>query len=151
MSINASQFREYIVRAPLQLVKLWSADAEELLMMTAAQESHLGEFLRQVGSGPALGIYQMEPATHADCWRYITQKHVPNLPWAWQQTGDTLIWNLQYATVMCRIKYLEIPTAIPAATNIDGLAWYWKHWYNSDLGSGTAQEAIENYHRYVKP
>ena len=54
--------------ARLQTV-LVSQEAENLLMGTAAQESALGEYIRQLGNGPALGIFQMEPETFDDIVR----------------------------------------------------------------------------------
>jgi hypothetical protein len=66
VSIDANQLRHYVVRPTLRRLGLWSKSAENLLMGTAAQESHLGTYLHQVGGGPAKGIFQMEPATERD-------------------------------------------------------------------------------------
>jgi hypothetical protein len=44
---------------------LASLNAIQLLMGTAAQESHLGTYLKQI-NGPALGVFQMEPNTEID-------------------------------------------------------------------------------------
>lgn len=40
----------------------------ELLAMICAHESLGGKFRRQVGGGPALGIFQIEPITHNSIW-----------------------------------------------------------------------------------
>lgn len=53
----------YVVRPVLRVMSAWSQPAEDLVMGTAAQESRL-TYLRQLGGGPALGLWQMEPATH---------------------------------------------------------------------------------------
>ena len=65
MSIDAQQFREEIVRPVLEHLDaadpgIDSPNAEELLMLTAATESQLGRYLRQV-RGPAIGVFQVEP------------------------------------------------------------------------------------------
>jgi len=65
--MNKDHLRELISRV-LEQLDLYSRDAVELLMLTAAAESNLGEYLRQVGRGPALGIFQMEPSTETDIW-----------------------------------------------------------------------------------
>ncbi len=152
MSIDARQFRELIVRPSLKEVGLWSPEAEELLMLTAAQESHLGTWIAQV-NGPALGVYQMEPATHIDVWRYLLDNNrsgiLARLPWRTQQDSSKLVRDLGYATVMARLRYLYAPEPIPAADQVYKLAAYWKQWYNTSLGAGRISDAVLKYHRYV--
>jgi hypothetical protein len=63
--MNPKQLRELVIRPVLEYLHPdipYSHEAEDLLMMIAAHESHLGEYVKQV-QGPALGIYQMEPDT----------------------------------------------------------------------------------------
>jgi hypothetical protein len=48
--------------------------AEELLLGTALQESGL-IYRRQLNNGPALGLFQMEPATHDDIWADFLTYH----------------------------------------------------------------------------
>ena len=62
--MNAKDLREDVVRPVLKVMDKWSEAAENLVLGTAAKESAMGQDLRQRGGGPALGIYQMEPATH---------------------------------------------------------------------------------------
>ena len=126
------------------------------MMMTTAQEAHLGEFLRQGwrtfddGRGVGMGVYSMEPATHADVWRYISEKRIQGIPWAWQQEDTALIWNLKYATVMARMRYLPARPNLPAATDLPGLAAYWNLFYNRNPNAGTVEEALNTYAEYVK-
>jgi hypothetical protein len=47
MGIDPKHFRLYVVRPTLHNIDLWSVAAEELLTLTAAHESHMGEFLKQ--------------------------------------------------------------------------------------------------------
>lgn len=58
-----------LIRRVLIGIGGYSEEAENLLMGTAAQESALGEYIRQLGNGPALGIFQMEPETFDDIVR----------------------------------------------------------------------------------
>lgn len=47
----------------LDKIGLWSHSAEELVFRTAIVESGL-TYYKQHGKGPALGLWQIEPATH---------------------------------------------------------------------------------------
>jgi hypothetical protein len=157
MSINCKDLRELVVRPTLQHLRLWSPAAEDLVLGTAAQESALGTYLHQVG-GPALGIYQMEPATERDIWdNYLAFKElladqVSDLitDASREDKVEEMIGNLYYATAMCRIHYLRVPEAIPVHKDIKGMAAYWKKYYNTPLGAGTEDEFISNFKKYVK-
>lgn len=146
MSVEPMQFRLYIVRTPLKAVDLWSAEAEELLMLTGATESLLGRYIRQVG-GIALGDYQMEAATFFDCNRYLERRPIKHfIPYT---NPDMLMYDRAAATIYCRVKYLMAPEPIPASNDIKGLAEYWKQHYNTPLGAGTVEKAMADYEKYV--
>ncbi len=152
MSLDIKQFRETVLHPVLDQSGLWSQAAENLVMGTIAQESRF-TYLKQI-KGPALGLIQMEPATHADIWtNYLayhpdtvrTIKSVCGLSESFTASPDTLIYNLRYAVMMCRVHYLRRPEPLPDADDIEGLAHYWKQWYNTALGAGTTDEFIRNY------
>ena len=159
MSIDFKQLREYVVRPVLEHLDPeipYSLRAENLILGTIAQESH-GEYLHQLGRGPALGIIQMEPATHDDIWenflRYndslserVSALELPE--WLGAHGAPELIGNLYYATAMCRVHYWRKPGALPAT--VEGMANYYKKWYNSFKGAATPKEFIENYRKYVE-
>ena len=65
--LDIPQFRANIIRPVLLVIGGESRAAENLILGTALQESNL-RYLRQLGDGPARGVYQMEPATHDDIW-----------------------------------------------------------------------------------
>jgi len=149
--MNASQLNEWVITPVLRKLGLYSPSAVNLLLGTAAQESHLGTYLKQI-NGPALGIYQMEPATHDDIWKnYLNFRHtLSSLVLQYnQQNADALLYNLAYATALARIHYLRAPESLPQANDIEGLAAYWKAHYNTRLGKGTTDEFIDNYKRFV--
>ena len=55
MSIDKDQLRELIIRPTLEELDLWSPEAEDLLMGTAAVESNLGQIsasVNLVGGSP---------------------------------------------------------------------------------------------------
>jgi len=39
---------------------------------------------------------------------------------------------------------------LPNAEDIEGLAHYWKKYYNTVYGSGKVEEFVNNYKKYVK-
>ena len=65
LGLDATQLARYIIRPTLEYIGWRSPASERLVLGTAITESRL-RFIRQLGSGPALGIYQMEPATFRD-------------------------------------------------------------------------------------
>ncbi len=125
-------------------------------MGTAAQESLCGRFLAQMGGGPALGVFQMEPATHEDCWNNflvyrgdlaaaIIKICVPRLG-----RLEQLVWNLLYAAAMCRAQYARFKEPLPDPHDIVGLARYWKSHWNTEQGKGTMEEFVRNYTAMVE-
>jgi len=147
--MNKSQLRELIIET-LNEINLYSEDAVNLLMGTAAQESHLGEYIKQI-KGPALGIFQMEPNTFEDiCKNYLKYKvelFDDILDCACIVESDALVWNLKLSICFTRIHYLRVKEAMP--NSIDGYAAYWKKYYNTYLGAGTIEEFVVNYKRFV--
>ena len=149
--IDVKQFREVVIRPALKLIKLWSPEAEELLLGTALQESRL-KYLKQLGSGPALGVFQMEPNTHDDIWKnYLHYK--PDLAalvakLSHSVNAQSLATDLLYAAAMTRVHYLRVPAALPAEGDWDGQACYWKEYYNTYLGAGTEEEYLDVLEAY---
>ena len=141
--IDVADFRTLVVRPTLQAIGLHSKAAENLLVGTAVQESHL-TFLAQKGGGPALGVYQIEPATHDDVFT-----NGRGARWTANLGAPRLVTDLAYATAVARIIYYRRPEPLPAATDIEGLAGYWKQHYNTPLGKGTAAEWAANYREFA--
>ena len=143
--LDPGQFRRLVIRPALQAIGLCSPAAERLLLGTALTESGLRR-LHQVG-GPALGIFQIEPATHADVWaNYLAYREnlasrVASLA-SQRPRLDQLVWNLAYATAIARLIYYRRPEPLPAAADLAGLARYWKAHFNSALGAGSAEDFL---------
>jgi len=160
MSIEKNQLRRLIKAVLAELASasgiesLFSDSAVELLMLTAAQESHCGMFIEQI-QGPALGIFQMEPATYADIMmNYL--KYRPALQHAvsgMASLGVTNILNLKgnilYQIALARVHYYRTGEKIPAADDVRGLAEYYKRHYNTVKGKATAEEAVKNYKMFA--
>ncbi|WP_059026747.1 hypothetical protein [Gabonibacter massiliensis] len=150
--MDKKQLRDLIKRVLVDL-DLHSESAENLLMGTAAQESGLGEYIRQLGSGPALGIFQMEPNTFKDIVQNYLQykpelaKKVMAISGANAFRSEYLEYNLALSICMCRVHYLRMPVRIP--DDLTGWAKYWKEHYNTRIGKGTEKEFVRNFKKLV--
>ncbi len=147
------QLRDLVVRPVLKHMDMWSPVAENLVVGTAFQESAGGYYLKQVGGGPALGIYQIEPATHQDLWtnyldyssRKARAKLVIKLATS-EPLEQQLVSNLSYATAIARLVYYRRPEPLPVdSTDVKALAEYWKRYYNTVHGKGTVEEFVRNF------
>jgi len=145
------------IKSTLELMGMQSPAAVNLLLGTAAQESALGKYFEQLGDGPALGVFQMEPATETDNWTSFIVYRPELVKKIIAVTGVTgpdpyrLERDIFYQIVQARIRYWRVSEALPASDDVLGLARYWKRYYNTPAGAGTEQEFIENYKRYLKP
>lgn len=154
--INSKQFRQLVVRKALMYldpVIPYSVAAENLLMGTCAKESDMGTFIAQNGGGPALGVFQMEPATYNDIFNNFIKykKDLKSIVlFANSPEPEEMVCNMFFAAIMCRIHYYRRPEALPAPYDFEALGQYWKQHYNTVKGKGTVEEFVENYHRYVK-
>lgn len=134
---------------------LYSADAEEILMMIAAHESGLGRTYTQAGRGPALGIYQIEPSTLTDNyinflkWRPALATRVAEVSGVDGIDLDHLKANLIYGTIHARIKLYRSPDKLPSSSDVAGMAEYAKKYFNSNLGSATPGKYADAYERLV--
>lgn len=139
-------FKDTVIVPALLAVNSYSKAAERLVLGTAMTETGLRTII-QNGGGPGLGYFQMEPATHNDIWsNYIgAGKHADLLSGIRSLTSrpgyvDELGKNPKYAAAMCRIFYLRVREGLPNENNLNGLAQYWKKYYNTDLGKGTVRD-----------
>lgn len=153
--MNCQQLKELVIKPALLDLVMFSDVAMELLVFTCATESQGGSFLKQV-SGPALGIYQMEPETYNDIWQNYL-KFQPGIMMRLQQSfecnrmpsEDRLIYDLRFATAMARIKYERVKEPLPPAISDASLWNYYKANYNTADGAAEMSESINAYHRFI--
>jgi hypothetical protein len=149
--VNLENLREYVIRPALQYIELWSQAAENLVLGTALVESN-AEYLHQV-KGPALGLWQMEPATHDDIhenflkYRATLRELIHELqtPSPITVGANELIGNLYYGAAMCRVQYWRSPMPLPNAKDAQGMAELWKAAYNTEHGKGTVEKALPRF------
>jgi len=154
MSIYTPHVRQVILET-LYAIDFYSQSAEDLLLGTAAVESDMGRYLYQL-NGPALGIFQMEPATWEDHLHWLTGRR-PDLALKWEPHNvNRLAWDLAYAALFARVHYLRVPKKLPRRDEFSSyteyvyaLGAYWKAFYNTPSGKGTVDAFVDAYWRHV--
>lgn len=161
--MNPEQFISLIIKPTLKKLAeynpaMLSQEAADLLLCTAAHESHLGEYIKQV-NGPALGVYQIEPATNKSLWddfilvpsrRNFAQMMYSELPTSSKYPyADQLMTNLTYQTIMARLKYWIAPEPIPKL-GLHSLADYWGKYYQSTSDPAKIEKFIKDAKIYAK-
>lgn len=147
--IDPGHLVEYVIVPALDHIEADGIAARRLVLGTALTESSL-TYLNQHNGGPALGLWQMEPATHTDHWsnflkyRNALQQRVRQLTMRGIDLEDQLRHNLMYAAAMCRVHYLRDSQPLPAADDLEGLASMWKRVYNSRKGKGKPADFLEH-------
>ena len=123
--------------------------AVRLLLMIAAHESGGFMYVRQV-RGPALGLFQMEPATYTDTMRYISerQERFPKLRWDSLPRPKALCVDSWLAAQMARVYLMRFPEALPDKDNLEGLARYAKKYWNTEAGKATWEDYFNAYREY---
>ena len=158
-SRKQKQIRHLIANI-LNKVELYSQEAENLIFGTGLIESNY-DYLREWNGGIARSWWQIEPGmtgakdTIENYLKYRPQMikkcaaaanvHVSLLhPIVTEETlSELLETNIAYAIIMCRLKYRRVPKKLPKT--VEGMANYWKRWYNTELGKGKPEEFIEKY------
>lgn len=163
--MNAQQLYDYIIKPTHEYMggNYASKESNFLSLCTAAIESNCGEYIKQI-NGPALGVWQMEPATYADIqlesdvlignsdFDIEFQERIYSL-----ETGffsaDIVSWNNSliqspmYACAMARLKYSMDPHPLPKLSgnkDLDCINFfeYYKRVYNTELGASTYQKWV---------
>lgn len=151
--MNIADLRLIVIRPTLEYLELWSQAAENLLVGTHLQEAGDGALV-QIGGGPARGIYQIEPATRADVHtnflasRLVLRLRTQTLMASHPSPDEQLATNLSYATAIARLIYYRAPDPLPGPDDIDGLAAYYKRWYNTAGGAGSAANFASLYRKH---
>lgn len=156
--IDVKQFKERVVAPVLNQIGLNEPARVSLVLGTCLHESHL-IYLVQLPNGPALGVGQMEPATHSDLWDNYLRYQLPLagkirslLPDYFAQginpPVDYLIGNLNYAVAMIAVHYRRVKAALPD-NSPTSLAQYWKAFYNTYQGKGTIEQALQHFEAAV--
>ena len=152
--MNHNQIRK-LIQVKLKYIDLWSPEAEELIFLTGLTESGY-DYIRQLGDGPAVSFFQVEPATaHDVCVNYLKYRatrlqkfcdatKIPEdaIKTSYKQYWADMLWyNIAAGILFCRYKYYRVPEPIPK--EIEGMAAYWKEHYNTAGGKGSVKHFLE--------
>ena len=158
--IPPAQFLEHVIRPTLDHLsvadpRLGTEASANLLLGTAIAESNLSALV-QHGGGPALSMFQIEPATFDDIYeRYLRARPgfliaVQDLRLPALTPMEQLPANPFFACAIARFKFWMSPTPLPEADDIGALGRMWKSVYNTAGGAGTASHWASLYRQYVK-
>jgi len=142
--------------------KFASDSAINLVLATGIVESRY-EYIRQMGDGPARSFFQVEAATAVDnLAHYLKHRTKLMAKCAEASVVDIKHWqnfdekkweeilekNIAAGIVHCRLKYWRVPKRMP--NSVEGLANYWKKYYNTELGAGDPEHFVEVYNKYLR-
>lgn len=127
-----------------------------LILGTAAAESHL-IMRRQLGSGPARGLWQMEPSTGHSLYNdflryrptlYALLSKLVGLPGKFMvpskvEIGNRLEKDDYYACALARLRYAWDKYSIP--DDMTNIAKYYKRVYNTILGKGSPEKFLDDW------
>jgi len=145
-----------LIQAVLTPLNLYSAQAEELLMATCANESNLGFYRTQAKGGPGKGIFQIETSDFNDIWTNYLAFHptladgVKAFNYGVIGAAQDLATNDRYSIALARVHYLRCPGVLPAATDLTAIWQYYKQYYNTPNGGAIEDIFKYKYEQYVK-
>ena len=157
------QWMKHVIRPTLKHLAvvepgLGGSASEQLMLGTAIAESGL-EALEQMGGGPALSMFQIEPATFEDIYyRYLQRSGKELLQVAISELQvkafgplEQLGGNRFFACGIARIKFWMAPEPLPHLNDLEGMGAYYKEHYNTAGGAGSGARWADLYRQYVKP
>ena len=137
-----------IIEWGLKEMDLYSEDAVDLVYKTGNAETGY-RHLKQMGGGPAIGFWQVEPATLIDImdnyvkYRPKLEKRLISLGFDRRDIEVRVMSNIALQAVFCRLKYKRDKYALPKSSDLEAQAKYWKRVYNTHLGKGTITHFTE--------
>jgi hypothetical protein len=121
---------------------LHSDHCVELLAMIAAHESIGGKHRRQIGGGPALGIFQIEPVTHNSVWDNSDTIKSRAARFGIKEDVSRLETDDRYSIFVAR-HYLAMDVN-PLPKTPEAMAAYCKSYWNR-TGKATPEKYLNDY------
>lgn len=156
--IPPRQFLDHVIAPVLGALaafdpRMHTPAAERLLLGTAVHESGLRDLVQR-GGGPALSMFQVEPATFDWLWSDIVlaQPRLGHVVGRFVHHGFSpiaqLAGNQHLACAVARLRFWVVREELPSPTDIDALGRYWKDHYNTRRGAGRAERWTRDFHRH---
>ena len=139
-----------IAEYALYRIDSYSDDALALVVRTGMAESGY-RALKGYGDGnPAIGFWQIEPATMNDMienyinYRSKYKKTLISLGMNFEKdTIMSIMSNMAVQAALCRLHYRRDKDPLPSWDDMEGQAKYWKRVYNTVEGRGTVKHFIK--------
>lgn len=134
-----------------------SLSAQQGVLGIGNAESAGYRYMKQIGQGPALGFWQMEPATHDDAWanfirfRPTLQNALLGVLGGRAVSAQRLVDTPLYAACLCRVQLYRAPASLPPANNAAAWASFWKTHYNTKKGAGVVAQASPYFQEAMLP
>lgn len=135
------QFKEWATRL-LKLWGLYKPHVVECLAMIVAHESLGGKYRKQIGGGPARGIFQMEFITHNSVWDTQDTINKRAKQFGIKRNKDLMETSDEYALFVARHYLLQDPNPIP--TDPKAMSVYCKTYWNRG-GKATPEEYYRDW------
>lgn len=121
---------------------LHSGHCVELLAMICAHESLGGKHRRQIGGGPALGIFQIEPITHNSIWDNSDTIRARAARFGIKEDVTNLEYSDRYSIWVARHYLLMDKNPLPKTP--EAMADYCKSYWNR-TGKATPEKYLNDY------
>ena len=139
-----------IVEYALYKIDSYSDDALALVVRTGMAESGY-RALKGYGEGnPAIGFWQIEPATMNDMitnyihYRSHYKKNLISLGMNFENdTTLSVMSNMAVQAALCRLHYRRDKDPIPSWDDVEAQGSYWKRVYNTVEGRGTVEHFMK--------
>ena len=139
-----------IAEYALYKIDCYSDDALTLVVRTGMAESGY-RALKGYGEGnPAIGFWQIEPATMYDMMRNYLKYRPPyrkaleglGMEFKGDDIEMSVMSNISVQAALCRLHYRRDKYSIPSWDDLEAQGKYWKRVYNTSKGRGTVKHFI---------
>jgi hypothetical protein len=157
--MNKEQLVNLVIIPTLkEIPKGLTDEAVMAITMIIAHESRRGNFLKQMGNGPALGLINMEPPTYKSTWKFgdsiwdnafmmgiVTEKDFKKKR---PPLVGRLIYDLRFNVFMCRQRLFMKPEKFPKTPY--QMSAYLKKFWNSVHGAADSNSYLNDFNMWVK-
>lgn len=153
--LDIKQFRELVVLPALHDLQMYTKEFAELLVFTCATESAGGTYIKQI-TGPAVGIFQIEPNSLTDLWvNYVVRNarylNLLSMNFGLYKMPDPidLITNMKLAAGVCALFYKRHKVNC-LSMEPDALWEIYKKYYNTVKGKAEKETSLKAYAKFIK-
>ncbi len=115
----------------------------ELALMLAAHESHAGLLRKQIGGGPARGLFGFEERSYLSTWQHSDTIAETSVALGITCDFDRVEEGDRHSIFMCRHLVAMDPAPLPEGP--EACAQYAKDYWNSPKGKATPAKYLNDY------